>query len=764
MFFAFQLGEPRPTIITKNKDESYHARWARYCIGSANNQMHTEFVEKTKRNKRFYAGKQWEGDEDVELFLRDENNNERNRLTLTNNIIRPMIEQYRGNAIRMGINFRVKSISPQVINRREQALGKSMFMSRQASAKGMDGQENPFAPEIRKNYPVGKNDAETIQTFENSYVDKVVKKMNNLCGFVSNKNNFDDKQVRIAEELAFSGIGVVKNYEKSGHQVFRVVESEKFFWDGAARQYDLNDAGFMGEFIEMWPQEIFEAWPNIGNDTELRESIENFSIFYSQISNQVNSKFGQQFCTPGKVPVFFTYWMDGQYDEFGYVLDEYGYEYFTKINFTREGEEKPRYTDADLIQSKSIKAKKLLGNSKKKTMFYEVVRMAAIIPREILASAKKENQQAVRDVVLEYGMEPYQEVECDDISTSKFPYKCYCWGYVDGEVLSPIDDAIDPQRFINRIWSVAENQINNSRGAGVVYDSSMVDDEAEMLNNMNMSRPLKINAKGKGIQNSVGQYDATVKSGTTVLYNIIDATKNSLQQTTGINEAIQGQSTGSDQLVGVTQLMIQRGSLMQEPFYNAITLIFKQCYQAICTRGKRIYADSERNLAIAAGDDGVDVIRITKDMNLEDFRIFVKRENPDEILINAANQTLLLFKQLNMLDEKSISNLWGRSTPDEVASALREWAKTKEEIQKMSAEKAQQEQNNLMSQAQDEQNQQKFMMHDQQAREDIKNHYDKKSEMDKELLKALSKISPGNKAAEGMIMNAAKNNLQNQRL
>lgn len=761
MFFLIQTGQPRPTILTQDKDEKYHADWARHCIGQANNALHTRFVEKTKRNKRFYAADQWQGDEDLELFLKDDEGQERNRIALVNNQIRPMIEQYRGNAIRMGINFRVKSVSPQVINRREQQMQKVLFISKQANAKGPDGQPNPFGEEIRKNYPVGKTEGETISMFENIYVDKVVKKMNNLCAFVQNKNQFEDKQVRVAEELAFSGISVMKGNEQAGHQKFRVVQSETFFWDRSAKEYDLSDASFMGEVIEMSPQEIFEVWPDI--KMEDKKAIENFARFQaSHPYNNNNQKISTDLVATGKVPVYMVYWQDGQYDEYGYVKDQYGYEMLTKINFTYEGDDKPRYTDENLIESKSFKAKKLLNGKKKRRLYCDVIRTAVIIPKEILGVTDTNNKN-INDAVLEWGIMPYQEVDNDDFSTAKFPYKAYCWGYIDGEVLSPIDDAIDPQRFINRVWSVAENQINNSRGSGTVYDASMVDDEGEMLRNMNQSKPVRINAKGRGIQNSIGMYDGTVKQGTMVMFNIIEAMKASMKQTTGVNEALQGESTGSDQLVGVTQLMIQRGSLMQEPFYNAIVMIFKQCYQSICTVGKRIYADSERNLSIATGDDGVDIIRISQDMKLEDFRVFVKRENPDEILINAANQMLLQFKQLAMLDEKRIANLWGRSSPDEVANALREYAKEKEEIQRSSQAQAQEQEATLMAQANEEQQRNQFTMDDMRAREDIKEVHQRKTDLEKEYTKALAKMAPQSRVAQDMILRNAKN-LQNQNI
>lgn len=754
MLFSYITGiEPRPTIIESNKDETYHAKFARHYIGQANNHLHTKFLEKVRTNKNFYSGNQWTQKEDVEIFLKDDEGQERNRISLVDNIIRPMVEQYRGNAIRMGINFRVKSISPQAVNRREQQLAKTMFLSKHANKK-----DNAFAPDMKSRFPIGDSEGETIGIFNNTYVDKYVQKMNYLLKFVSERNCFEDKQVRMAEDLAFSGICVMKEFDYAGHQQFKSIRPETFFFDRNAREYDLSDASFMGEVIEMTPPEIFEMYPDISSDD--RVAIENYVTWMSD-TNKTQIASGQTNTTfSGRVPVYVVFWKDGNYDDYGYVLDEFGYEYLTKINYTYEGDDKPRYTDKDLIKGTGIRAKKLFGDKLKRKLYYDVARTAHIIPRELIGQSplnKTENDKDGRDIVLEWGMYNYQETENQEYNSVKLPYKCYCWGYVDGEVLSPIDDAIDPQRFINRVWSVAENQINNSRGAGTVYDSSMVDDEAEMLKNMNQSKPVAINAKGRGIQNAVGAYDGTIKNGTLVMFNILDVLKSSTKQTTGVNEALNGESMGQDQLVGVTQLMIQRGSLMQEPFYYALVNVFKQCYQSICSRGKRIYIDSERNIAVAAGDDGAEIIRLSKEMRLEDFRCFVKRENTDEVLVSAGNQLLLQLKQLGYLDDKRFSNLWGRSSPDEVASGLREYAKEKEEIQRMASKNEQQQNDQLQQEAHGEQAQQQQMTHEAIARQDIKDLNDKRFEMKKENIKALSKLAPKSNQAKNILLNNAKN-------
>jgi len=755
MFFSIQTGQYRPSTLTKDKDEKYHLEMARYCIGQAGTQLHSSWLDKIKLNKDFYSGKQWLGDEDLENFLKDDSGQERNRLALVQNVIRPMVEQYRGNAIRMTLNFRVKSISQQAINRRETALAKTLFYSELANSKDNSGTPNPFGGAMKQKMPLGDNEAETMQSFNNLYVDKYVKSMNGLLKFVSERSKFDERQVRVAEELAFSGLGVMKTFEYAGHQEFMPVLSNRFFFDRTAKEYDLSDAFFQGDIMELSTAEIFEQWPDLKD--EEREMLENYSKQFSQVLNDQQDP-TLSTINSGRVPVYCVYWRDGQSDEYGYVKDPYGYEYLTKINHTYDGEDTPRYTDKDLIESKSIRAKKLLKGKKKRRLYYDVLRCAYVIPREFLLSASStDNKEKANDIVLDWGIDSYQETETAEYNTVKFPYKNYCWAYIDGEILSPIDDAIDPQRFINRIWSVSENQINNSRGSGTIIDESMVEDTGEVLQNMNESKPIFIKAKGRGIQNAVGAYDTTIKSGTMVMYNIIEAMKNSIQQTTGVNEALKGESTGSDQLVGVTQLLIQKGTLMQEPFYNAITMIFKQCYQSICTKGKRIYADNERNIAIAVGDEFSEVIKITKDMNPEDFRCFVKRENSDEILTNAGNQMLTLLFQMQLLDETRFSNLYGRSTPDEVASALRSYAKEKIELKKMAEKQAQAQQQELEAKAGQEQQMMEKAAFEAEAKADVKEAQAQNLDMNKEAMKGLAKLAPQSDQAKNMFLNKTKN-------
>jgi len=364
----------------------------------------------------------------------------------------------------------------------------------------------------------------------------------------------------------------------------------------------------------------------------------------------------------------------------------------------------PRYTDADLIEPpKSPKNKKLFKGKKKRMMYVDYIRFCTFIPGEVVGKAQEDDGTEPEnfDIVLDYGIDAYQETELLDLGNVKFPLKCQTWGYVDGEVFSPVDDAINPQRFINRVMSVTEQLINNSGGSGPVIDEDAIapGTKDQTLRDMKEGRPVTVRTRGKGVPNTVGYYDMTPKAGVYNMFNIIPILKQNVQDTTGVNEALRGESTGSDQLVGVTELLIQRGSLMQEPFYNAITDLYVQKFQYAATCGKRMYIDNERELAIITGDEGVDILTMSKDLRNEDFRVFVSRENDDAVLKSQANQMLMLFLEQQLIDDKVFANLYNRSTPDEVTMALRSQAGLRAEAARRAAEENQQAQNQAVAEA-----------------------------------------------------------------
>jgi hypothetical protein len=158
-------------------------------------------------------------------------------------------------------------------------------------------------------------------------------------------------------------------------------------------------------------------------------------------------------------------------------------------------------------------------------------------------------------------------------------------------------------------------------------------------------------------------------------------------------------------LVGVTALQIQRGSIIQEPFYSAIADIFEQAHKTNANVGKRIYADNEKELACAVGDSGVEILKVTKDIKAEDFRISIRREANAEQQKQAANANLEKYYQMQLINKQTFADLYNRSLPDDVAAGIRAQGKTDILVaQKTQEQQGQQAQE--QAQAAQEQNQQ----------------------------------------------------------
>ena len=149
---------------------------------------------------RFYAGDQWLLDDDLEGFLSDESGQARNRLKFVENLIKPMVKQLQGNAVRLDYNAKAINISPLSFTRREKELEKLLFITRQAKAM-------PFMQKsLQSNFGVGETEDETKQLFSNSYLDKYTKAVNNLLRWSRDKWNFEDALIQIAKHKTITGL------------------------------------------------------------------------------------------------------------------------------------------------------------------------------------------------------------------------------------------------------------------------------------------------------------------------------------------------------------------------------------------------------------------------------------------------------------------------------------------------------------------------------------------------------------------------------
>jgi hypothetical protein len=187
----------------------------------------------------------------------------------------------------------------------------------------------------------------------------------------------------------------------------------------------------------------------------------------------------------------------------------------------------------------------------------------------------------------------------------------------------------------------------------------------------------------------MGRYDSTPKESVVAFSNLIDSFKLAIEEVTGVNQAVKGDTGNPDQLVGVMQLMIQRGSLIQEPFYAALTDCFRGCYQSIISSGRRYYADNEVELVDAVGEDAAAIIKLSKDTNTESLRLTLTRSIDSANERMSVDSSLMSWLQFGLVDQDTVSKLYGRATMEEALYEMREYQKRLAVQKRMAAQQAQ---------------------------------------------------------------------------
>lgn len=668
-------GTTRPDKLTSDKDKQYHVDFSRYALYTSFDQRHAQWLEECDLNRRFYRNEQWFLEEDLEAFFKDESGQARNRIKVVKNKILGIVEQYRGNAIIMDITGRVESVSYKAINRREEKLAEMLYWTDVAN-----NTDEATANVIREKFPIGKNEKETTEMFDNIYQDTFIHDINALIEYTAKENKFEEKRPELATDLALTGKGTLMYEVHNGDFIWRRIQTERTFWDRSGQEYDLSDAEFKGHWDMLTDTEIFESAQDLTDDER------------KAISDGITAQSNTYFCINGKAPVFTVYWKDFEQYDYGYVKDQFGYDYLARIDYTFDGEDKPRYTKNDVIPYKDLNPtqQRLVGKSGMRKLFVDVMRWCRFIPSEIIGTSMSNGTMG--DIVLDWGIANYQDTENYKISNVSFPYKDYCWMYFDGYVSSPVSYLINPQRMINRYSSVMENLVNSAKGNNIFYDKDAIgaeEDESEMLSNLNQSKPVGVHGRLRGIHNIIQEYRPSLDS-VLVYETLNNMMKNDIDQIIGVNAPLRGEGS-SDALVGVTQLQIQRASLIQEPYYNALANIYLQAYQATANVGKRVWCDNNRKLSIMLGDSGARTIQISKEHVLEDFRAFIERSQSYQQEKRAANSLAVSFLQMGLINKEVFSRLFNNSTTTDVAFALREFTKINSEVEKQQAAMQQQE-------------------------------------------------------------------------
>ena len=727
MIFPITYNELRPNRLKDKKDEAYHLRYARWALGVQSSQYYQDFIRRSIINRNFYQNNQWVFEEDLNHFLLDESGETRGRIKISRNLIGKVVDFYRGTADGMKFSAKARAISPFAINRRNNDKARLEFMAYAA-------QKAPaYQPMMEANLPIGRNKQENDASHDRLWQDEVEEHSNKMVDFIGKDIKIDRIKNEMATNLALDGLAIYKGYEYNGRYAAEATMPLFYFFDLNARKNDLRDASYMGEMHYWDASTIFEKWDKIR--PEQMQRIEKFSVSqmqsnYIPVYNMLSSMMGW---TSNNVPAAEVYWNDTEKKTYGWVKDDADYPMFCLIN-----DDNSKYKTKDLIEPpKEVqeKYKKKYGKlpEKSDTRFIDTIRYATFIPGEIVGGKSYKNQQS-NDILLEYGVVPYQDKNSFNITPAVYPYKVGTWKYYLGKILSPVDDMIDTQRLINRLLSASEAIINNQGSTGVMVEKSSVDDaegEAGVESKMKRGKTVFLDSGGKGLTNATAPYDNSLKAGSMNMFKIIQELTGSLPSITGINDSMTGTQGGSGLLNGVTESKTQQGSILLKPFFTVIKEVLEDATDDMLSVGMKIYADNPRQLAIIVGDKGAQIIRVTKEMRLEDWRIFVKWEQDPEQAIIDVNGLMIQMLSTGIIDKDTFEQLYNRADMSDLANGIREYGKKLKQAQMLKQRDDQEQQQQLQQQMEKKKQDDAAMMEKLKQEEAIKTKDDQEYNLHK---------------------------------
>jgi hypothetical protein len=168
---------------------------------------------------------------------------------------------------------------------------------------------------------------------------------------------------------------------------------------------------------------------------------------------------------------------------------------------------------------------------------------------------------------------------------------------------------------------------------GFVYDVSQTPEgwKAEtVLKYLKTSGVAFIDSKKDGLPSTHNQFnpiDQTLSQSVEQYIRISQMVDSEMDAITGVNYARQGQSTGANQGLGVTQTALMQSAMSTKTVDDLFMMLNEQVLNHMAGLVKISAAGNEKYAPII-GDDGIEFLEDTMDLELDDFAVFMEEVPP----------------------------------------------------------------------------------------------------------------------------------------
>lgn len=711
------VAEPPSMLIPEDeKGEAYHAMWMRYFLSRQQSQWINAYRGNFVANMAYAIDSRWGEEDDERMFLGD-GAAQTSRIPFKFPMVGPMLTRMVGAVDNISISAKAVSATQYFAQtRKEAALQERLVMSQAAS-------QGPMMAGAYKSMGISPDPEETEKMFDMSYQDHIKRGANSLMAMLAERNKLDDTKRVVAQYMALSGVGAFHNFVNGANIETELCEPREVGWDTSALRPDFSD----GQFVYVCPlmdvTSIAERW------NPKKDMIRALDKWAKMLPSGINFNAGWPQSRPR---VFTLYWKDMKSVERGFIMKD-GDIHFCTVNQNDPDTGKVEYTDKDLIDVPinkfTLAWTEQERRDKKQKRSIQIVRYCSMIPWEYLpggytrglpwssgivptkpfSGTQLPNVGIAGDMVFDYGEYALQEADPDDVFSVKFPIKLSAWRYLGGLAVAPLTAALDPQRWMNQITSDMAYRLRVAGGKLTVIAKEAV--AGTNYNEQDMEMMMKEGgvaflpaAMLGGLPQATAVIDSSPSSSFYSMLSLLPTVKGVAEGSVGVYESNFGAPQGQDQLVGTLQLQLQQAGVMQQPFYASIADLYKQQNQFYAQAGKQFYCRMPWVLSQMTGEEDMAALIESKDMQLEQFRVKIDLapDGAQQRLITD-QQTIPGLMQLGMLDPTTAAQLMGRSIPDDVYAAARQYTKQAAEAaaqQQQQAQAAAEQQAIAMEQAQ----------------------------------------------------------------
>lgn len=672
----FPVDRPNMAVPASAKGRKYYGDMGRNFLSGFDRAVFTDLHTKGLRAEKAYNDDVWT-EEDIDTFLLDDTKDTRNRVPFNFNMVRPLVEQYRGSMVQSNYNVSVEPVSQQMRTRRQVALAQRQILHSLAE----------MSPEMRtiigKHVSLGQDMAETTSIFLNQYQDEYIKAMNHLREKISAVT--DRYRFVSHDAFLFACWGLLVEYARpsGSHYQWERVHPMDFVCDTSANMPDLSDSMFKGIRSMRTIGSLAEQYNvDMGQLHAIEEVVRRYGSAMSPGWNISNGT---------KVPVFTMVWEDLMHTEFGYVNGPWGMPTLVRVG-QDEMSNGLVVTLNDLIEPPATELNdELFGGKKTRKAAVQCTRFVDFCPWEYIGGMSSTGNKDVKkafddgrlaDLVLDYGVYKLQEYNPFDTAFSRSPIKVTTFAKANGMFVTPVQAVLDPNRFANRILSSVEGQVNMAGTKYAVYDADMLAiDPEEVDSYRRRGKAIPLHAKGSGVNNVFGMVDDSPGPAAYNFMQLLGSIQDMVRTVTGVHAPLTGEQT-KDQLVGVTQILVQRGALMQEPFYAAHNDLQLQKARFDVTAGKEWYLQRPDVLADMVGEDDVLALVLSRGFEMERFNAHIVRDNPERTQRQMANNWLDTLIQLGLIDRVRYGQLYNNSTTADISKAIQQYAMELQQAEK----------------------------------------------------------------------------------